>query len=189
MDRINLIAEGTDKVVAWACGKCRLVRGNSSDADQCCLPWKCLSCGNTTRRQYWTSCDSCVSAKAKRNEVERYAKAEKVLDSEWNGPVYVEQWGDYFASIPEMHDSEKWAGPGNIERPLRVYTCAVVKFEIDIDGALDTARNNWLAEEGPDPVDWAELVDYIAQWNAKQDAECWEPDFKRAIAISTAEQP
>jgi len=87
---IELIIRNGDpeKVVAVACGTCRIVARTPEDATQCCAPKLCQDCGAEVKR-YMTLCDDCAckasAAKYAKKTAAAFNKATKVLVSDYQG--------------------------------------------------------------------------------------------------------
>ena len=159
------------------CEKCRMVKRTQYEAEQCCKPYKCSSCGKDCERQYYTICNECDRQREITREQERFAKAEKV--TEWDGPVL---YGDtYYESIEDMIETEE------DELPDYVWTCTIEKFvEIDVDGILQRICENGYEDFDESSLKGIEEFEVAARKfeEANAGAVCWNPDYKKALLIS-----
>jgi hypothetical protein len=58
---LELVARGTDRVVAYACGRCEVVADSLEAARKCCGAWTCSDCGRRTG----DACEQCADCRAK----------------------------------------------------------------------------------------------------------------------------
>lgn len=194
---IALVKQGTDKVIAYACGKCGQVVGSVKDsgdvnaherAVEHCGPWTCKTCGKEHDRPHQYLCHQCFTeASWKRDaarEMERLLVANKV--HEWDGPVYCEalsNWNEGFFENPAML-IEVCNDEGR-DVPAYVWTCTSVSPSVDFDSCREQALDDhW---EGAYLVDEMELHAFLEQWNQKQTSETWYPNYKRALVLSQAD--
>lgn len=162
-DPIPLVVAGKDKVVAFACGKCKTVASSPEqfigDAAETlelareaarthCGPWHC-ACG-AERGQYRTLCDACTRAEYARRDREReaicIAKATPVrLEDYGEDMVYVDG-GDYL-SAEELQDRI-----ADGEAPELVWGCTEIGLSLDaervIRDALELGEHHEDAHEG-----------------------------------------
>lgn len=128
-DPLALTIAGGDKVVAHACGKCRIVARSEADARACCAPKLC-QCGATLER-YRTSCETCRRDDRDRRELERINKAQKVSWRDYTGPVYLNGSGGndgFHGDLDEFLES--WMDEHETPPPF-VWACDVEKFSMD----------------------------------------------------------
>jgi hypothetical protein len=78
MNAKELVIKGTDKIVAYSCGRCGMVHKDAERAERCCPNYVCRYCGATTP-PYRLACETCndlaMIARAKRVPLSEYAEA------------------------------------------------------------------------------------------------------------------
>lgn len=66
-----VLKSNTEKIVAYACGVCRIVKPNREMAVECCAPMKCCGCnGDILERRYFGRCFECME----KDKEERHEK-------------------------------------------------------------------------------------------------------------------
>jgi hypothetical protein len=100
---LELIVKGGDseRVVATACGKCKIVAINEYIAKQCCMPRACGRCGKPSP-QYWMLCDDCRTADADEKERQLFEKATKVLLADYDHEYVSLPGSDEYPGIDEV---------------------------------------------------------------------------------------
>lgn len=101
--------------VIYACGSCKLTsQGGLEQAERCC---SCSDCGGPRTERYRTRCEHC-SAEATRLAVEaRRAKALALpVITEHNGPVYVDDFDNWFEDVGGALDAchDEGIEPGEV---------------------------------------------------------------------------
>jgi len=203
----------------YACGKCRLVyspkwfvEDNASElamgqAEKCCRPPVCNKCGvELPLHNGWVSCDKCRRERGMVEEASRFEKAEKISWSDWDGPVYCEEFAGhhdgYFENLEhveeylndhvmdetEIEDSDREFG-NIVEAEIPKYMWACIRNKpgrIDVDDLVEGYLIDWLPEEwgakdleGAD--DLQEALDTFIGLN--QDIWTYDVDYKKAILL------
>src|SRR3990167_1515228 len=91
-------------VVAYACGKCGVVKRTEVEAAQCCEPRIC-ECGTEIAENYYTACSKCRAIKEAASAEAKYAKAKKIrladYETEW---LYCDCCEEYYSDSSELFD-------------------------------------------------------------------------------------
>jgi hypothetical protein len=195
--------EKPDEVIAYACGKCRLVVAGIGKgpgmffkeadaiafAKRHCGPWICEKCGAEHDRKNQPTCRKCFdeawAERCAKKEAERFEKAEKV--TEYDGPVFCEVAGSgdgFFHSVQDLIDHCECE---DIDVPSYAWTCTVIHPQLDIDDACDRVLDEH--HESCSFIGMDELRAFVEEWNKLQSDETWEPDYSRAVLIGDAWKP
>ena len=177
---IELIRKGDEKqtVVAYACSKCGRVN-QKEFAERCCAGYICEECGKPTGGAYRTLCSECWLARENAKTLERAEKATKIPIADYSGPVWCEGIGyndGFFEDTDELID---YCADEEITSLGPVFACHVTKFAVDADDAIDAVLEEF--PEGSEASHVDELRTFLDGWNAKQDAEMWEPDHSLVV--------
>lgn len=186
---LPLTHAGTDKIVAYACGKCHTVvasvkfYGEKSEdvARKHCgvAQYQCWECGVNTPK-YCTRCEGCVSK-------ERYEKAEKITPDEWQDE-WVSDGAQYFENLEMFFDYYFDTKPE--DRPDFIYTTNEVRWSgIHLGNLFERELEEYYCDEGGyDPVDHltdvAELEAFLKKWNEKQDIAVYEENRMKIIVLT-----
>lgn len=181
---LRLVVQGSDRLVALACGKCGTVHplGQEGRAAQCCEPYRCGTCGVETRR-YWTICDGCRSAKEREKEAARFAAATVVPWDEAAGAMLYDEENDRW--ISEVEDAE------DDDPPTRyAYATTPRLLHIDADGIIENALESGEHREDADlEVSDAmreELRTFLADWCRRTGVVSHFPDYSRVVVFTPA---
>jgi hypothetical protein len=117
---IELVAKGTDEVIAYACAECKCVWKQKHLAVDCCNKW--CKCGGDLRKGY-SLCEKCGMEFSEKVERRRFDDAEKVSWREYDGPVFFD--GKYWESVDAF--SVSFDG----EYPKYLWAC--YKFGLTLD--------------------------------------------------------
>lgn len=171
---IELVVKGGDqeKVAAVACGKCRCVARDTAEAESCCVPVKCKTCGEETTR-FQTECDSCTHKRwdkeTRAKEAEAFNAATKILAKDYKGEQVCLQFSctedDYWllSDTWEEIDDKPWVwGCTEVPWPRpdmqRVMESEVEdEYPVDVLDWLDLSGlqavvNGWFDEHAPKPA-------------------------------------
>lgn len=125
-------------------------------------------------------------------EQEKFEKAEKIKEEDWDGPVYSEGYGwndGYFGSIDDFYDDVRDDSEYDEEftMPKYLWTCDVSPTcIINIDSVLEN-----LTEEAHENFDYRDLngldelraaVDKFNKLN--EDNVSWTPNFKKCVILN-----
>lgn len=182
MNPIKLTKEGTNDVVAYACGSCGLVQPSEHYADICCTCSTCNESKPDVKRSYARDCRDCFEAKVEQRELERFNSAEKI--TEWSGPVY--DGSDYHANLGDMMDQYSTMAD-DPDLPDYVWACDEkhwVKANEDmIFGCLEGDAPEYFSFSDLNGLD--ELNKAIEAFNeANKDEVSWWPNYKKAVLIN-----
>ena len=121
IDPIALVVRGTEKVVAYACGKCHVVASSEEQAKRCCAPYVCDECGRLISGRCYTKCSECIDKHQAERDRAMLAKANKVawdadncpsgmvsFHGEWHESI--EAFVDYWMSLNDKLPPFVWAG-------------------------------------------------------------------------------
>lgn len=183
---LALVLRGGDpeKIVAHACGECRIVKASEQDARECHAVRLC-DCGAEIEQKYYLACSFCRSvnrAKERRQkEAAAYLSAAKVSWRDWDGPVYCEGAGqEVFSDIDEFTDHFE-----NEEEQLPVYVWATItrKLSIRAEDVVDIALDDH-HDDAPEQVgDLEELQSSLDKWCESQTVETWFPDMSKVVLL------
>lgn len=183
---IPLCRQGTDEVIAYACGKCGTVTSsvrNHGDealqlAEDHCGPWWCTKCGEEKTRFNCWNCINAASRERDKNasrerDKKRLEEAEDVTAS-YSGPVSDDN--THFWPAPEEAACD-------IDAPAWLYTCTVSRLSLDARNILESALedhhdNAWEELLGED-----ELQKLLDAWCEKQTMETWTTDYSRKVYV------
>jgi hypothetical protein len=174
---LALFNKGTPELEIWACGKCG--QHWAGDDAQAIAIWHCAKrfcryckkeLGLNSKGAY-TACTSC-------REKNAFEKAEKIPEAEYDGPVT--DGDEYWPTTEEFRDL--WDGIHD-DWPQYLWACKIDKFSIDADRILEWACDSHHEEIYESLNDTEELCKFIEAWNAKQEAETWWQDTKRAVIL------
>ena len=172
MNAKELVIKGTEKVVAYACGRCGLVFRDSFAAERCCPNYVCRYCGAVTD-PYHLACDACW-------DLARLRKARRVSLAEY-GIAMVCVEGDRYL---ETEDVEPAVEEGEITQPW-VWGCDFTPFRLDIVSAMENELQDHHEDAEFDHVD--ELEEFVERWNKKQTGGSYYIDHKTVVVLN-AEQ-
>jgi len=178
-----------DEVVAYACGSCGTVVGTAKShgsnaqgmAERCCAPPACQQCGAVHDRKHRLFCGPCEVAREAAREARRFAAAEHIPASDYDGPVYWDGTGNdgYSPSVADLLD---WFADEETEPPAYVWACSVRHPSLDADDLLEHALDDHHEDCDLDAVD--ELRAFVARWNAQQTDETWDVDVTCAVLLT-----
>ena len=189
MNAIELYHQDGKSAGVHYCEKCRCVKRTREEADKCCEPTKCQYCGKETGRQYYLACESCDRANQEKNERERFEKAKKLTQSEWDGWVYLDGTGrdGYSESLSDFWDNWELDHDEGDEKPEYVWACKKNHFAV-ADVSDITERIGANAYDDFDTCDLNGLDDLkaaIEKFNeANKDVVSYEPDYGVAILLN-----
>lgn len=176
------------KIVAWACGTCRIVRHDENSAAGCCEPRKCSGCGIVVDEKWYTACRACRDKQDTAKEAARVEKAEKVTTAGLTPDfVFCPHCDEYYSDIDTFFD-----GHGDITDPddFPTYVWATKMKTLSLD-ARDIVFRGLEADFHEDAgsgianEDFAVLQSAIDLFIAenRQDLTSYEEDYGRAVLI------
>jgi len=158
----------------YRCSICNKVSSDKGVADRCCQPYNCQVCGKELK-PFHTLCDSCFTK-------DRYEKANRIKYSDYKIECFYDQGYDkYFKDREEME--EYYELQDNPDIPNWTYACEEIPFQVNIYSAIESAEEN-MYEDFDDIVDQKELEDFVKEWNEKQTAKAYYPDYKNIVLFS-----
>jgi hypothetical protein len=160
-----VVQGGTDKVVAYACPKCRIVARDEAaarDCYHCCTSRTCEECGKPTEGRSWLVCDPCRRSKTARKRATEEAKAfnaaKKVSAKDYEYDyVCTDLWGD--------EDSYTLVGEGDEDEPW-VWGCTPMPWPVpDMEGVFEDMMMDEFPEEARCSLtNVDELQELVAAW-------------------------
>lgn len=179
------VGYGTDQyetVNRWFCGKCGVIHKEKSGAEACCKPALC-SCGVEIQEKYYFTCKNCRSEQEKKKEQERFDKAEKLTD--WDGPVYSDDWDEYYECLDYFYD-DLANGGHDIDEVKYIYLCNTVPTVLlSCCEILENATQEVYEDfEMSDLVGVDDLEKAIEVFNERNKSIVnWEPDYKKVVLL------
>jgi len=92
------LEDGKPAGVYW-CEKCKRVHSTENQANECCQPWVCKSCGEACA-EFRTICDACIDKREAEKERDLFDKAEKLTS--WGGPIFY--FDKYYCDVDTFLD-------------------------------------------------------------------------------------
>lgn len=184
MNTLDLVVSGSDKIVAYACGKCKYVKKDKASADKCCLPKEAVivprcACGN----QLYHSNVKCYTCK----EFDRLSAAVEV---EYDGNMV------YYPNVPEgdgyfmfPEDLIDWWNDhqedNGLDNPLPEFAFCTnpMPFRVDADSMLERALEEHHEDAYASLVDKDVLFKFVHEWAEMQPVISYEVDYKRKVRL------
>ncbi|WP_180897146.1 hypothetical protein [Martelella soudanensis] len=177
---------GEEKPVLFACGECGLVYSPKRDggdtaaltkAEQCCQPRLC-DCGNPLD-PYWSKCADCRNEATRQKTIETLRAAEVIPAAAYNDAVYTPDhdgdWGDGYSSCVDAF--LEYADP------VYCHPCTPTPLALDVETILEHATEEMHEDARSQVIDEKGLATFLADWNEKQTATTWYPDFSKVIIV------
>lgn len=183
---IELVIKGgdPDKVVAVACGSCRLVRRDRRQAETCCDHHRCKHCGKITERP-WLICTGCRAQQEAKKEREMFDAATKLTPEEYDL--------DYVCLTPyggegEYRDTDELEDLA--EDHAYVWACVPQPWpHLDALDILTNALEEF-HEHAIDQLDVSGLQRTIEEWwKAQGESRCHIADKTRVIILDPERCP
>lgn len=189
----EVIVKGRDLVLGYACPVCRIFHGAtiyacrwedavvaSREAAERCCNRKCEDCGKRVGEKHYVVCVDCGITRDAKREQERFAKAQKVKEIEYDGWLYY--CGEYHEDPDAM---EEYCLQNDLEWPAWVWACSKIEFKIDADAVLEHALQNHYEDARSSIPQAAErkLQNLLDAWCAGQGIVSWEEDRSRAVIL------
>lgn len=204
IEPIALCKQGTDEVIAYACGKCRIVAGSPIThgddalhvARNHCGPWTCEQCSAVHDDRFQMMCQTCRTAKsvvdwaAKKDA--RREKATRVSETDYSAAVFWDDgMGDDEGYFRDTDALREWCDDEEMTVPLDVWACSITSPYLNPNHVIEMAREDQLDNAGNMGtsnvllVEEADLRAFINQWNAKQTYESWMVDYSRLVVLKS----
>lgn len=171
-----------EKVVAYACSKCRFVRRNGLEAIECCVPKKCEDCKQELRRKdFYLRCLACAAKHETEKQRRILDKAKKLDAKEYTGRVLYSEGRDqyYFEGVFEyLEDAEN----DGVDPEEYLWGCVSYGLHIDADSVIDSATEEH-HEDAYYECDHDGLQKLLDEWCAKQGVETFTPDYTTAVRV------
>lgn len=172
----------------WYCTNCKIVHRYQEHAESCCREAVCTECGKPTLAKHYTLCPDHSLEERKKKDKEALEKA--TLVESWNGYIYSDDATGYnegyFEDAGILID---YCEDEEIEVPEFAYIAEETKFQLNADHILENAADGDHHEDILDSlVDREELETYIEQWNAKQVACSYYPNYKKKVRVRPVEK-
>lgn len=198
MDAVELFRASGESTDVFYCGKCRKVYLGRDLAARCCLPTPCDKCGVPCEKG-WFRCRSCRTADEEERELARFECAEKLEESQWDGPVFCDAFSShnegYFGNLGELRDYvadeylDELEESDLISLPTFVWTCnhrSLPKLSAE-DIIYDWTEDFF--EDAHDSVKGeSELQRALDElWKSNEHLQSWEIDYKRAVLVNLSD--
>jgi hypothetical protein len=172
----------------WYCGQCRIVHKEMAQAEQCCRPYTCRTCGKEAPK-YYTICMECQTSAMLIKEAERFEKAEKL--TEWDGPVQTDAvgWNDgFFASLDDLLEYlADWEDNHEEPKPTYAWACdSRPTCALDVGRIIDDATQEAHEDFNTDSLKGVEeLRAAIDRFNeANKGITTWTPNYKKVVLLT-----
>lgn len=190
---IELVVKGGDaeKIVAVACGKCRVVRIDRATAERCCKLHDCDLCGATCERP-WTRCAKCRQTERDKDYARKRAKAfnaaNKVLAKDYpHDQVCLSFWpdeSDYYV-LGEWDDEPD-------EHPW-VWGCTPMPWPRPMmDDIMSNLLDDFPERAIEDLPDLNGLQSVVEEWfdqHASDPSGYWMIDKRTVVVLDVANTP
>jgi hypothetical protein len=144
---------------------------------------------------YYSLCVDCKEKHDQEREAARFEKAEKILEVDYDGPVFHENYPEndgYAASLDEMMEwffAEGLLDDGQLPLPHYVWACKVRTLKLDAQSILEGVISDRFYEEAYDDLTGIdELQTALDAWCGVQTIESWESDPGRAVLVDFEER-
>lgn len=191
MNARELFYEGGETAGEFQCGKCRLRYHRKETADHCCGGRLC-GCGKTAQQWRELCCECAKRAsliKEAKDEAERFGKARKLTEGEWDGWVFcdkVEHPDGYFESTSELRE---WCEDMDQEMPDYVWsTKSNPVCHLDKNSILeDATQEAWEGFDYDSDLDGvSELVKALEAFNEANEGKLiYHPDSTMAVLLNS----
>lgn len=169
MNAQEIVNKETGKVVFYACGKCGNMFPTNAAADQCCVPYRCDTCGCETKR-YRTRCESCgdlaMLLKATVTPIEEFTMIQSD-DYPYN---------DGYLDADDIHELEELDNP-----PAFVFGTTFTLYSLDAVTIVEQAMGDHHEDAEFDHQE--ELFAFVDDFNAKQRGGSYYQDEKRVVVL------
>ena len=168
------------KPAAYKCPVCTMIWSHNGDdyastqAAKCCST-TCDVCGGPKPIRGY--CQACQNRREAEHTAKLYADAEKITPAEWDGPVYNPFTDRYSASVGEALEA---ADEDDSPAPY-LWPCDSDTAQIDPDRVVEEITEDM--HEDYEVDDYAGLVAFCKEWNAKQTGATWSMNTVRVIVI------
>lgn len=186
---IRLTREGTSDVVAVVCSTChRCYPVGDSFAERCCDP-HCADCGvELPVKSSWTCCDSCRASRSAARDAELRAKAVRIPEAEYDGPVYLDSaWNEGY--LRDTDELREWID--DQEEPIElteVWACTSRRLQLpSADNLCERITDDSFDGAYDQLVGIEELQVAVDAFNAAQTAEEWNVDYSRLVVLAVAQ--
>jgi len=195
----------------WCCSKCGRIHEEQAVIDQCCVPQPCERCGKEKRQHPYTVCKNCKFVRDQEREREKFEKAEKIPEAQWDGPVFSEDWDEedgYSESVSDMlngiidnfhgvsrEEGEAYKARGDDESefdwacrfiPEYVWACDIRHPHVDAQNVIEGICEDLYDDAYDAIVGHDDLQKALDAWCAQQTVTGWEINYKKAVVIDRA---
>lgn len=185
----ELFLAGGKSAGVWYCDKCHLVKRTKEEAEQCCRPRHCDSCGCEVDR-FITTCGVCQRQKVLQRDLDALEKAELVED--WDGwvwhPMILGYHDGYCSSPDEMRDYIADLDEDEAVEAKHVefaFCCKSRQLKADLEDLLQHLDDEgWeeMTEHASGIEDLEAAIDKFNDRN-KDTFTVWEVDMKRKVRL------
>lgn len=166
---------------AYQCSVCAMIFGHNPGTDyaekmagRCCSS-TCDVCGGT--KPIHGYCGACHTRRENEREAKTYADAVAITPEEWSGPVYNSFTDRYYSDVGEALEAAEEDG----DPAPYLWPCDSDTAQIDPDCVVESIVEEM--HEDYEVDDYAGLVAFCKEWNAKQTGVSWTQNTARVIVV------
>lgn len=167
----------------WYCESCHLVKRTEKEAEECCQPRHCDTCGCEVDR-FRITCGDCQRQNVLQRDLDALEKAELV--KEWVGWVWHPEMSGhqdgYFRDAEELLDQ---CDLEDEDVPEYAFCCKMRQLKVHIEDILQRLDDNGWEEMTEHAEGVEELQAAIDKFNElnKETFVIWEADYKRKVRL------
>lgn len=178
-----VLKDDPEKVVAVACGKCRIVRLNQTEAERCCRPYKCDMCSVEIEERGWMRCKSCREKVQAKQDQERFDKAKKIQLKDYDFEYVCIDGNEVTSSVEDILDRNEGLDPDDDDYIRWAWACHPQSWP-HFD-AHDIIYNHCedLFEDASDDLDAPSLQKALDEWLAAQGQCTWHISDESRVVI------
>lgn len=176
-------ADGTATGIFY-CSECRIVHASKEQAEWCHGEHLCACGKKITQGYFQRTCSECAGkewrAKEAAKEAERFEKATKIAESEYDGD-HVMDGDSYYESVDDAIDQYEEG-----QEPEYVWACKTHGIPMVDMGTVtcNILDNMWEDADESDLNGIEELQAALDAFNeANKSIQLWEPDYSTAILV------
>lgn len=186
MNAKPLFTQDKSDIVAYFCSECRIVKATEKEAEKCCKPLFCATCGGLVE-QYRNVCETCAKKISLSSLKTSLAKAIR-LKKPTTDKIYSEGLGSDDGYI-DFSELDEVVAEDECEMPLFVYDCQKeVWAGLDAESILENSLEGDWYEDAIHNVELRdELENMIKLWNDKQTLNQYMVNMEKIIVINDAQ--
>lgn len=188
MQAKELFVKDGQSAGVWFCSECKIVKRTEAEAEKCCTPRECQSCGIplAKERRAYLVCERCWDCERAKKHHERLDKAQEVDPSE-SVMFMVEEFSchddGWFHGLDEIIDYGFDEDPDC--RPEFAFCSKAEQRSIDLGDILERVCEDGYEDMGENLFDTKELQEAIDRFN-ERNKEClkvYNVDYTRKVRI------